>query len=73
MSTVEVIKTVPSVFLCVWVLLCTTDKGDLLFLEVGVTPDTEYSHSVVHNVHTNQGSQYSSVPTYTLVVHNVAF
>ncbi len=34
--------------------------------------DTEYSHSVVYNIHTNQGSQCSSVPTYTLVVHNVA-
>ena len=27
---------------------------------------------VVHNIHTNQGSQYTSVSTYTLVVHNVA-
>ncbi len=49
-------------------------KEDLLFWEVVVTPGTvtEYSHSVVHNVHTNQGPQCSSVPTYTLVVHNVA-
>ena len=34
--------------------------------------DAEYSHSVAHNVHTNQGSQCSSVPMYTLVVHDVA-
>ncbi len=34
--------------------------------------DTEYSHLVAHNVHTNQGWQCSSVLTYTLVVHNVA-
>ena len=27
---------------------------------------------MVHNEHANQGSQYSSVPTYTLVLHNVA-
>ncbi len=27
---------------------------------------------VVDNKHTNQGSQYSSIPTYTLVVYNVA-
>ena len=32
--------------------------------------DTESSHLVVHDVHTNQGSQCSSGPTYTLVVHN---
>ncbi len=31
-----------------------------------------YSISVVRNLHTNQGSQCSSVPTYTLVVHSVA-
>ncbi len=33
--------------------------------------DAEYSHLVVHNVQTNQGSQYSSVPTYPLVVNGV--
>ncbi len=31
-----------------------------------------YSISVIHNIHTNQGSQCGSVPTYTWVVHNVA-
>ena len=34
--------------------------------------DTEHSHLVVDNKHTNQGSQCRSVPTYALVVHNVA-
>ena len=34
--------------------------------------DPEYSHLVLRNVYTNQGAQCSSVPTYTLVVHNVA-
>ena len=33
--------------------------------------NTEYSHMLVHNIHTNQGSKCSSVSTYTLV-HNVA-
>ncbi len=31
-----------------------------------------YSIFVVETKHANHGSQYSSVPTYTLVVHNVA-
>ena len=31
-----------------------------------------YAIFVVDNEHANQGSQCSSVPTYTLVVHNVA-
>ena len=34
--------------------------------------DTQYSIFVVDNEHANQGSQCSSVPTHTLVVHNVA-
>ena len=32
----------------------------------------KYSHWMVHNIHTNQGSKRNSVPTYTLVVHNLA-
>ncbi len=49
----------------------------LCFWGVGVTPNIFHFWWItwkksVHDVHTNQGSQCSSVPTYTLVVHNVA-
>ena len=35
-------------------------------------PPKKYNHSVVHNLHTNQGPQCNSVPTSTLMVHSVA-
>ena len=35
-------------------------------------PDTECSHSVVHNVHSNQSSHCSSVLMHIFVVHNIA-
>ncbi len=62
--------------LCTTELCCVPPTWSAQVVHKGT--DTEYcpgsyinySHSVVHNVHTNQGSQF--LLTYTLVVYNVA-
>ncbi len=43
------------------------DSGHTRVVHKGT--DTQYSILVVHNVHADQGSQCSSIQTYTLVVH----
>ena len=58
--------------------LCTTDlhcAGDLSVFRRRCrawTKSIVIPNTVVHNIHANQGSQCSSVPVHTLMVHNAA-